>query len=135
MKPLPTRTIKCYPKSTSADTQYWDMDTADEQYVYDLLTRYMADMMEKATHESEMRDLFFQKSEVFPLARGRRLNSIASTIGGIVGARIRNPQKNLSTPQLDILEVIIDVIADHYSQEPEPPQAVVFAKSLLIFDR
>ena len=127
-----TRTIKCYPKSTTAQTQYWEINSDDETYMYDLLTRYLADMVELATHSVHSRDQLLTKIDQFP--RGRRgLNSIGSTIGGIVSAKKQNPKKNLSTPQLDALDIIFEIIAETYSAHESPPDTVILNRSLLTF--
>lgn len=130
MKPLKSRKISVYPKSTGADTQYWDIDSEDEAYIYQWLYRLLADMNEWATWEPELqKEWFRRKPGLFP--RGKNgPNSHASILGGICSAKLKDPKKNLSTPQLDVVERMFDLIAQHYADEPNAPEAVVFEKKL-----
>jgi hypothetical protein len=130
MKPLPSRRINAYPKTTAADTQYWDLDADDEAYIYHWLYRLLADMSELATFEPELqKEWFRRRAGTWP--RGKNgPNSHASILGGICSAKLRDAKKNLSTPQLDAVETMFDIIAQQYSDEPVPPEAVVFDRKI-----
>lgn len=111
-------------------TQYWDMASEDENYIYQWLMRLMADMNEQATADPEFqREWFRRRPGLHP--RGRHgPNSHASILGGICSAKIQNPARNLSTPQLDTVEFLFNLIAQYYSDEPAAPQAVVFQRAV-----
>jgi hypothetical protein len=130
MKPLRSRRIPAYPKSTGADTQYWDLDPDDEAYLYQWLYRLLADMSETATYEPEIqKEWFKRKPGLFPKGKSGP-NSYASILGGICSAKLQNPGKNLSTPQLDVVEHLFDIVAHHYGNEPGGPEAVIFDKKI-----
>jgi hypothetical protein len=130
MKAIKTRTIKVFPKHTSANTQYFDMDTDDTVYIYNWLYRLLADMSEQSTYEPEFqREWFKRRLGVFPKGKNGP-NSYASMLGGICSAKIQHPNKNLSAPQLDAVELFFDMIASFYADEEQPPTSVTFQKSL-----
>lgn len=128
--PQATRHIPIMPKITAAKTQYYEIDADDEAYIYQWLTRFLADTAEMATFDADLqRDLFRRRPDTLP--RGRNgPNSIASFVGGIVAARLVNPQHNLSESLLDPLENIFDMIANMYDQEAAAPDAIRFKRKL-----
>ena len=130
MKPIRSRTIPAYPKNTQAQTQYWDLDPDDEAYIYRWLYRLLADITEHATHDAELqRDWFRRRPGVYP--RGQHgPNSHASILAGICGAKLRDAKKNLSTPQLDVVEQMMDIVAQYYSEDPEAPESIKFERKV-----
>jgi hypothetical protein len=130
MKPIPSRRINAYPKVTNADTQYWDLDGDDEAYIYQWLYRLLADMSETCTFDADMQKEWFRRRHGFWPKGKNGPNSHASILGGICSAKLRDSKKNLSTAQLDAVEVLFEAIAHHYSAEPNPPEAVVFDRRL-----
>jgi hypothetical protein len=130
MKVLKSKTITVYPKKTNADTQYYDMDSADEAYIYNWLYRLQSDMGELCTYDPELqRDWFKRRPGIFPKGK-QGPNSCASILGGVCSAKIQNANKNLSDAQLDAVEYLFTIIADYYSQEIDPPQSIRFDKKL-----
>lgn len=124
------RNIKIHPKATSASTTYYDMNKDDEGYIYQWLMRFMANIAEEATFDSEIqREFFKRRPNTFPKGKNGP-NSIASMLGGIVSAKLQNPNKNLSEPQLDVVEMIFDQIEKYYANDPDAPKTVRFQKSL-----
>lgn len=130
MKKLRSRTIAAYPKHTSADTQYWDIDAEDEVYIYNWLYRLLADITERATYDTELqRDWFKRRPGVYPKGQNGP-NSHASILAGICSAKLRDAKKNLSTPQLDVVEVMMDVAAQYYDELPDAPDSVTFERKI-----
>ena len=130
MKPIPSRTIPAYPKNTRADTQYWDIDADDEAYIYTWMYRLLADITERATYDAELqRDWFRRRPGVYPKGQNGP-NSHASILAGICGAKLRDAKKNLSTPQLDVVETMMDVAAQYYADETDPPTSVIFERRI-----
>lgn len=127
---IKSRTIAVYPKTTNADTQYWDMDEDDQAYIYQWLYRLMSDMQELATYDAELqREWFKRRPGIYPKGK-QGPNSHASILGGICSAKLRDSKKNLSTPQLDVVQVMMDIVAQQYSAEPNAPASVVFEKKI-----
>ena len=127
---IKSRTIAVYPKTTNADTQYWDIDADDEAYIYQWLYRLMSDMQELATYDAELqREWFKRRPGIYPKGK-QGPNSHASILGGICSAKLRDSKKNLSTPQLDVVQVMMDIVAQQYSAEPNAPASVVFEKKI-----
>jgi hypothetical protein len=134
MKPIATRRIPAYPKNTQAQTQYWDIETEDENYIYKWLYTFLADMNETATHEPDLqRDWFRRRPDLYPKGQ-RGPNSHASILGGICGAKLRDAKKNLSTSQLDVVEYLFCIIAQHYAGEASAPEAIVFDRRLFTIE-
>jgi hypothetical protein len=130
MKVLKSKTITVYPKATGANTQYYDMESADEAYVYNWLYRLQSDMGELCTYDPELqRDWFKRRPSTFPKGK-QGPNSYASMLGGICSAKIQNANKNLSEAQLDAVEHLFTIIADYYAGEEHPPESVRFTKKL-----
>lgn len=130
MKQVKTRNIIVYPKQTSAGTQYYDMDSQDEVFIYNWLYRLNADMGEICTYDPELqRDWFKRRPGLFPKGQNGP-NSYASILGGICSAKLQNVNKNLSEAQLDAVEQLFTIIADYYSEEPNAPIAIRFKKQL-----
>ena len=130
MKTIASRNIVVYPKTTGAGTQYWDMDEDDQAYIYTWLYRLMSDMQELATYDAELqREWFKRRPGLYP--RGKQgPNSHASILGGICSARLRDHKKNLSTPQLDVVERMMDIVAQQYSDEELAPTSIIFEKRI-----
>lgn len=130
-KPRPDpRTVTILPRVTAARTQYYDMSDADTVYIYDWLIRFLADLTELATHDEELkREWFRRQPRRYPKGT-RGPNSTASMIAGIIAARLANPKHNISEPQLEPLEHIFDMIETLYDDLDNPPQRIVFRKSL-----
>ena len=127
---IKSRTIAVYPKTTNADTQFWDIDADDEAYIYQWLYRLMSDMQELATYDAELqREWFKRRPGIYPKGK-QGPNSHASILGGICSAKLRDSKKNLSTPQLDVVQVMMDIVAQQYSAEPNAPASVVFEKKI-----
>jgi hypothetical protein len=134
MKPIPTRRVNAYPKSTRADTQYWDIDAEDEAYIYKWLYRLLADIAESATYDAELqRDWFKRRPGLYPKGQ-HGPNSHASILAGICSAKLKDSKKNLSTPQLDVVEQMFEMIAQYYSAEPDAPAAVTFDRKLFTLE-
>lgn len=130
MRTLQTRVVRIYPRNNTATTEYWDMEPEDETYIYQWLMRLMADMSEQATADPEFqREWFRRRPGLHPRGRSGP-NSHASILGGICSAKIQNPRRNLSTPQLDTVEYMFNLIAQYYSDLPEPPTAVAFQRAI-----
>jgi len=127
---IKSRTVAVYPKSTGANTQYWDMDANDEAYIYKWMYRLLADIAERATYDAELqRDWFKRRPGVYPKGQ-QGPNSHASILAGICSAKLRDSKKNLSTPQLDVVEQIMDVVAQYYDNDPEQPESVKFDRKI-----
>lgn len=120
------KNIKATPKKTSATTIYHDIDPADEKYIYDWMIRFMSEMNEESTHNAAIREEWFKQRPKEYIKGKRGINSHASAIGGLVAAKIENPRKNLSSPQLKIVENLFVLIADYYSNLSNAPEEVVF---------
>ena len=130
MKPIRSRTIPAYPKNTQAQTQYWDLDPDDEAYIYRWLYRLLADITEHATYDTELqRDWFRRRPGMYPKGQNGP-NSHASILAGICSAKLRDAKKNLSTPQLDVVEQMMDIVAQYYSEDPEAPESVKFERKV-----
>ena len=135
MKVIKTRTIEIFPKATSANTTYYDMEPDDSAYIYKWLYRYLADMAELCTHDEEIKKEFFKRRPgLFPKGKNGP-NSFASMLGGICSAKIANPNKDLSESQLDAVSLLFDLISDYYSSEEDPPKSVAFNKKLFVVDK
>lgn len=130
MKSIPTRTIPIRSKATVANTEYWEMASDDQAYVYHWLMTLQSDMMEAVTFDEELRREWFRRRPgLYP--RGRRgPNSHASILAGICSQKLRNPSHDLSTPQLDAVEQMFDIIAQYYSDQPDPPRAIRWQREL-----
>ena len=128
--PRSIKHIPIIPKITNAQTQYYELDAADEAYIYTWLTRFLGDCAELATADTDLqRDLFRRRPDVLP--RGRRgPNSFASFIGGVIAAKMANPKHNLSESLLDPLEMIFEMIAQQYSTEADAPEPIRFRREL-----
>lgn len=127
---IKSRNVNVYPKSTAADTQYWDIDAEDEAYIYKWLYRLLADISEQATYDTELqRDWFKRRSGVYPKGK-QGPNSHASILAGICSAKLKDPKKNLSTPQLDVVEQMMDIVAQYYDNDPEHPESVKFDRKI-----
>lgn len=127
---IKTKQIAVYPKSTAADTQYWDIDADDEAYIYKWLYRLLADISEHATHDTELqRDWFKKRPGLYPKGK-QGPNSHASILAGICSAKLKDPKKNLSTPQLDVVEQMFDIIAQYYDNDPEQPESITFDRKI-----
>lgn len=130
MKPIRSRTIPAYPKNTQAQTQYWDLDPDDEAYIYRWLYRLLADITEHSTYDTELqRDWFKRRPGTYPKGQNGP-NSHASILAGICSAKLRDAKKNLSTPQLDVVETMMDIVAQYYSEDPEAPESVKFERKV-----
>lgn len=128
MKIVKSQQIKIYPKHTSADTQYYDMEPEDEAFLYQWMYRFLADMSEICTHDEDIKKEWFKRRPgVFPKGK-QGPNSYASVLGGICAAKLKYPEKNLSEPQLNAVELIFDMISDYYKDEPNAPKSVSFHK-------
>jgi len=127
---IKSKNVAVYPKSTAANTQYWDMDADDEAYIYKWMYRLLADIAERATYDAELqRDWFKRRPGVYPKGQ-QGPNSHASILAGICSAKLKDPKKNLSTPQLDVVEQIMDVVAQYYDNDPEQPESVKFDRKI-----
>jgi hypothetical protein len=127
---IKSKNVAVYPKSTAANTQYWDMDAEDEAYIYKWMYRLLADIAESATYDAELqRDWFKRRPGVYPKGH-QGPNSHASILAGICSAKLKDPKKNLSTPQLDVVEQIMDVVAQYYDNDPEQPESVKFDRKI-----
>jgi hypothetical protein len=135
MKIIKSRKVAITPKNTSAGTQYWDIDSADDEaYIYKWLYRLICDMSELCTHDEEMRREWFKRRPgLYPKGKSGP-NSHASIIGGICSAKLTQPNKNLSTPQLDSVEAMFDIIANYYSNEEDAPTSIGFDKQIYSID-
>ena len=128
--PQPARIVPIVPKITAARTQYYDLKEEDADYIYRWLIRFLADSAELATQDTELqREWFKRRPRQLPKGRNGP-NSIASFIGGIISARVQNPEHNLSEPLLDHLESIFDMIATMYADNEQPPETIRFRKNL-----
>ena len=126
----PERVIKLYPKITSAKTQYYELDSKDDAYIHQWLIQFLADLTELATHDEELKKEWFRrKPNAYPKGQ-KGPNSTASMVAGIISAKIKNPNHNISEPQLTPLEDIFDTIEFMYADEPNAPQRIKFQKSL-----
>ena len=113
MKPLKSRVMPVYPKSTSADTKYWDIDNTDRSYLFEFMVRYLANMAEVCTTDADIqRDFYRRRPNRWP--RGRfGPNSDASIIGGIIDQLLKG--HDLTTAHLDAIEQIFDTIGQMYA--------------------
>ena len=128
------RTITVYPKHTSADTQYYDMEPGDEAYIYQWLMRLLADFTMESTWDPQVQqDWFKRRPKEYPMSKFGP-NSHASILAGICEQKLSNPNKNLSEPQLDAVERLFTVIAQYYSNEKNPPQEIRFSKKLFTLE-
>jgi hypothetical protein len=106
------------------------MDADDEAYIYKWMYRLLADIAERATYDAELqRDWFKRRPGVYPKGQ-QGPNSHASILAGICSAKLKDPKKNLSTPQLDVVEQIMDVVAQYYDNDPEQPESVKFDRKI-----
>jgi hypothetical protein len=107
--------IPLWPKSTQANTQYWAMEPEDRAWLLEHMMRFLAEMAEVMTHEAEMaREMLRRRPTGYP--RGRQgPNSHASMLGGIVLTLLDG--RDLSTPTLDAVEALTDIMA-HYTDQP-----------------
>lgn len=109
------KTIRVTPRSTAANTQYWDIRREDRAYLLQWLIRFMANMQEVCTADADLqRDYFRRRPGVYP--RGRLgPNSRASMLGGIID-QLWSDRHPTST-HLDVLETLMREISDFYSEE------------------
>lgn len=124
------RTIIVVPKATAANTQYYDISTDDEAYIYEWLIRFLAELSETATHDEELKKEWFRRRpDQFP--RGKNgPNSIASMLGGIIAAKMINGRHNFSDATLDAVESLFSGMAGYYSELDTPPQPIKFRRTL-----
>lgn len=128
---IKSRKIIISPKHTSANTEYWDIDSPDDEaYIYKWLYRLVCDMSEQCTYDSELqREWFRRRPGLYPKGKSGP-NSHSSILGGICSAKLMDPKKNLSTPQLDAVESMFDIIASYYGNETEAPTSIGFEKRI-----
>jgi len=75
-------------------------------------------MAEVVTYSTGARDFWFDPRPQ-ELPRGRQgYNSYGSIIGGIITAKLHQPDRNLSEPQLQALERIFAVAAEYFEDIP-----------------
>jgi hypothetical protein len=124
------RTIRIFPKQTAARTQYYEMSDDDSAYVYRWLMIFLCNLTELATHDAEYgREFMRRRPGVYPKGQ-HGPNSLASMIAGIAGARIENPQHNISEPQLDALVSIFNELVPLYEDQEQRPERIEFEKVL-----
>ena len=128
---IKSRKICITPKNTSANTQYWEIeDPKDESFVYTWLYRIVCDISEHATFDEDVKKEWFRRRPgTYPKGKNGP-NSHASIIGGICSAKLMNPNKNLSTPQLDAVEAMFDFIETFYKDEENPPTSIGWEKKI-----
>ena len=128
---IKSRKVVITAKNSAAGTQYWDIDSPDDEtYIYKWLYRLVCDMSENCTYDSELqREWFRRRPGLYPKGKNGP-NSHASIIGGICSAKLMYPNKNLSTPQLDAVEEMFDIVANYYSNEENPPTSIGFEKKI-----
>jgi len=111
--------IQVSEKNTSATTIYYTIGRDDEAFLYEWLQMFVADMSEVITRDPDMlRELTRRRPGMFPKGKSGP-NSVISFAGGMIGNKLRNPNQNLSEPQLDSLEYMFEIIARHYHDDDE----------------
>ena len=124
------RTIRIFPRRTQARTQYYDMSDEDSAYLYRWLMQFLCDMTELATHDADYQRLWMRRRPgTFPRGQAGP-NSLASMIAGIAGARLQNPQHNISQPQLDAIQTIFNELVPMYEDLEDRPERVEFERVL-----
>jgi len=116
----PPLTVPIFPKETSAKTQYYELDSDCEEYIYYWLERFLADASEVITHDEELRNMLLKrKPKLFPKGK-RGPNSILSFTGGMVANKKVNDDKNISEPQLEGLEFLFNLMSNYYHNNNQP---------------
>jgi hypothetical protein len=128
------RIIKYVPKITAAKTHYREIDAEDAVWLQSQLILWLAlcsELQQRRDSDSEefIRHWWTKRNSTMPKGQ-HGPNSHASILAGICSAKLRDPKKNLSTPQLDVVEQMFEMIAQYYSSEPDAPQAVTFDRRL-----
>lgn len=100
------RNIEAQAKSTAANTTYYSIQPGDKRALLNLLTEFLAVMVEEAQFDRELQGAFW--SGMSDLPRGTRgRNSVSSFLGGIITQHIRNPRRDFSSRQLDGLDLLL----------------------------
>lgn len=127
------REINIYPKQTGAGTQYYEMEAEDESYLYKWMIRFLGDMSEQATKDPGFcHHWHLPRPKELPRGKGGA-NSLASILGGIVAAKVKNQDRDLSDPQLAPIEILFGMIEEYYKDESPRPEAVSFKKQIFKF--
>jgi len=127
------RVIRLQPKTTGASTQYWNMAPDDEAWLYHHMFRYLCDMTERVTHDHDLARLWLhRRKDLYPRSRSGA-NSHASALAGICGLRLTRRDKNLSTPQLDVIETIWPQMHLFYSDSDDPVPELRLVREILEF--
>jgi hypothetical protein len=104
--------VPAFPKNTSANTQYWELNDQDRAHLLEWMIRFLADIQEECTANADLqREYYRRRPNSFPKGR-LGPNSIASMLGGIVNQLFAG--RDLSTPMLDATESLFDIIVNYY---------------------
>ena len=109
------KTIVLKEKKTKARTQYYEVSMQDEEYLYYWIELFLAEMGEILTHSEELRkELFRPRKKTFPTGILGH-NSVMSFAGGMLANKLRNPENDISKPQLNGILFLFEVIGQNYT--------------------
>lgn len=100
------KTIEATAKSTAANTTYYSIAPGDKRAILNVLTEFLAVMVEEAQFDSELQSAFW--SSLKDLPRGNKgKNSVPSFVAGLIAQHARNPRRDFSARQLDGLDLLL----------------------------
>ena len=100
------KTIEATAKSTAANTTYYSIAPGDKRAILNVLTEFLAVMVEEAQFDSEIQSAFW--SSLNDLPRGTKgKNSVPSFVAGLIAQHARNPRRDFSARQLDGLDLLL----------------------------
>lgn len=117
------RTIKYIPKTTSANTEYRELNEEDLNYVKERILKCLARMAELSVSHSEdhklvMSDYWNRRRKTLPKRRDGE-NTPQSFIGGIANNLIFGTQRDLSDRQMEGIEQVFGIMSALFPEEFE----------------
>jgi hypothetical protein len=117
------RTIKYIPKTTTANTEYRELNEEDLNWVKTTILKSMARMSELSVSHNEdhklvMSDYWNRRRKSLPRRRDGE-NSPNSFIGGLANNLIFGTQRDLSDRQMEGIEQIFGIMSALFPEEFE----------------
>lgn len=110
------RTIYIQPKTTSANTQYYNMDKADKTYIFETMAKVLPEWIEKGCDNPDIFEALYTPETNLskyedPQTNKMTHNSVVRFVAGVLkNYYSHNGTNDVSKPQLDSLTRIFDLI-------------------------